>query len=100
MDGKNYFKTKNEEEFCFNQYFEIVSEIKLRLDKIDSILGCICFRWHRTAVEKGIFSPAPEFEFEPIDAIRGCVDIVQRGTAILVIDKSDAKAVTDHSVCD
>lgn len=81
------------------QYFEGLSESKLKLDETDSILVYIRLRWYCTVGEKGIFSPARELLILN-NAIRGCVYIVRRDHAVLAIDKTDASAVTYYIICD
>lgn len=56
-------------------------------------------RWHLTAGEKGIILLPREFGLVPTDANRDCVHMLQRDTAVLDVDDTDARVVTLHSVC-
>lgn len=72
----------------------------MELDKIAPRFGCISVALHRSAEDKGLFSPACEFGFVPIDVTTGCVHRAQRDTAILAIGKTVARAATYHSIYD
>lgn len=94
VDDQNSNDKANDAELCFVQFFWIWGSSNLKLDKIESILGSICIRWHRTVGEKEILSPCGELGVLSNDVTGGCVHIFWRDTASIAIDKTGARAVT------
>lgn len=91
---------QNVDEFCFVQYFEDLSEGRLKVDKFDKILGCLRLRWHRASGEQENVSAGKEYGLVSIGAIRGTINLVTRNTMLCVLDKAKPRAFSKSSMCD
>lgn len=84
----------------FVQYFKVVREIKIKMDRAKLVLGCIHLRWQRTDGSLIGLSSVREFNLISLISIRGFVHIVCRSTIIALIDKGDEQSIAHFEMID
>lgn len=76
------------QELAFVQYYEVLGEKELKMDRIDLILDCIRLQWQKTKGEYGKTSSAKYYDLVPVDTIRGKVHIVPADHEIFILDSA------------
>lgn len=78
----------HEPEMAFVQWYEIMDDQKLCIDKMDKTLGCIRRRWQQGSCEGGKISSAAEYDLIVVGSIRGLAHVVKRNFSAVLLDRS------------
>lgn len=97
--ARRKFQLEIGKEFCFDQYFEVLIEEKLKLDGINQIIECTRLSCHRFRGEIAIFSLNREFCSVQIDTIRVAVQTFRRNTMIEPMIKTISYSVGSFRLC-
>lgn len=86
------------EKYCLVPYVEILTESEMKLDKINTIRGCVRLRRHLTAAVHRKLSGPPDFCFVPVKTVRRTVHTDRRSIAVSLLKKTDPKAARQYEV--
>lgn len=86
-----------EHEYCFLQYFEILSGRKLKMNRIIRVFNWIHLRWQRLAGVVKQFPSVQEFGLVPVDAIREVSQTFRENSTISLLDENNLHA---KSLCE
>ena len=86
-------KEGSEQELCFVQFYDVLSEEKLPIDGIDKNLGCLRLHWQRHEGTMGSTCSSKQYGLMPIDSIRGLVNIVPADVEMGLLHKSKLRTM-------
>lgn len=98
IEGSQNGASKEIEEICFVQYFEVLSAGKVTMDKIDKTLRCVRLWWQRTLDVSGNLSPAKECGLVPITSVRGTINLVLENKILSIIDKTKSHSASHFQI--
>ena len=84
-------KQRFQQELCFVQFYDVLSEEKLPIDCIDKNLGCLRLHWQRHEGTVGSTLSSKQYGLISIDSIRGLVNIVPADVEMGLLHKTNLR---------
>lgn len=73
-------------DFCFLQYYEVVSDKEVAVDGVDKNLSCVRLRWSSGVQTIPDGTATKFYGMEPVDSIRGKVHVVPASAGLTMIN--------------